>query len=167
MRIKILLLSLPFLAFSIANANPLAIPSVNIRGLPLLIPHPTKPNTEITKSVNLAQLSQESLIWNVTCNYQASETNHGTFPISLRLSSNYLTYDDNFQSEIILDGQDVGPIFDTPFPLKISNNSGTITFTNVFAYQAPLSNFTFSNDDSTGNFELTSCIATNVPRGTD
>lgn len=155
-------------AYGVTYASPKAIPPVIISGLPLMIPHPTQPGTSTTKTVDLTQLTHESLIWDVTCNYQATETNQGQFPIALRVATEYGSYvnDKIHIPKIYLDGNDIGnDDYNNPIPLNIYNKSGTITFTYVYPFADPgdtPSQLIFMNLDSTGDFAITSCVANDV-----
>lgn len=152
-------------------ANPKAVPSVPIDGLPLIVAHATEPGTATTQSVDMAQLTKESLLWNVTCNYIATETGSGTFPISLRVSTKYMAYvidnNDNHKQKIFMDGNFIAyNYYNHPVPVNIDKQAGTFTFTLVYAYQDPFDDghptLTFSNLDSTGDITITSCIADNT-----
>lgn len=159
---KIKFLGLMFLTFGlvgIALAKTDSVPPVYLPGLPLVINHSVVPGQGNTKTVSLSQFVNSPAVWNVTCNYVATETGKGQLPISILIDSEGGW--GNYPSSIYVDGNYAGS---DSAQATLNNKSGTIEYTNLYDYKfdGATPYLEFTNVDGTGNVTLTQCVATYV-----
>lgn len=143
-------------------ANSAPVMPVLFSGIPMVLNHPTVPGEGTTKSIDLTPLGSSDSLWNVNCNYEASETGNGALPISILILREFWA---DYDTQMYVDGQNMGPPLLTPTQTTLGKKVGTILFTNVDVYKFKEANnltpeIVLTNVDGTGNFTITSCSAT-------